>query len=102
MKTLIAIIILSAATADAQIRIRVTDAQGNVATAKITASNRIARVDEMAEAKLTGTNTAERLAAWFEALALQEAAQHRRATRIAAEDEKFRAAVEQIASEETP
>lgn len=63
MRTMLIALALLAATAAAEIRIRVTDDAGNVATVTINQTNRVAYVNEWVADVKPGTNTvAEKLA----------------------------------------
>ena len=83
MKTIIAIILLAAVAASAQYRIRVTDPDGNVSTATIAATGRVAKVSALVDDGMAalGTNRAERLAVWLEAQVVTNAIDHARAMR---------------------
>lgn len=80
MRNLIIGIVLAAVATSAQTyRIRVTDPDGNAATATIAASNRVAKVSALIDETMPdgGTNRAERLVAHIEKATLKAAHDHK-------------------------
>lgn len=97
MRTVVLLALLAALSASAEIRIRVTDDAGNVATATISATNRVAYVNEWVATVKPGTNTvADKLADLTKKHIAAWSIEAKRAAVRAQKEQEAAAAVEQV------